>query len=62
MRSLHEAIMIGAGTAREDDPLLTVRLPGVAARPLRVVIDRAARPCRSRSRLCGDGARVPDLG
>ena len=39
MRSLHDAIMIGVGTAREDDPLLTVRLPGVAQRPLRVVID-----------------------
>ncbi len=39
MRSLHEAIMIGVGTAREDDPLLTVRLPGVAEKPLRVVLD-----------------------
>jgi diaminohydroxyphosphoribosylaminopyrimidine deaminase/5-amino-6-(5-phosphoribosylamino)uracil reductase len=39
MRSLHDAIMIGAGTAREDDPLLTVRLPGVAQKPLRVVLD-----------------------
>ena len=39
MRSLHDAIMIGVGTAREDDPLLTVRLPGVAQRPLRVVLD-----------------------
>ena len=26
MRSLHDAIMIGVGTARDDDPLLTVRL------------------------------------
>jgi diaminohydroxyphosphoribosylaminopyrimidine deaminase/5-amino-6-(5-phosphoribosylamino)uracil reductase len=39
MRSLHDAIMIGVGTARDDDPLLTVRLPGVAQRPLRVVLD-----------------------
>jgi len=39
MRSLHDAIMIGLGTARDDDPLLTVRLPGVAQRPLRVVLD-----------------------
>ena len=39
MRSLHDAIMVGVGTARDDDPLLTVRLPGVDARPLRVVLD-----------------------
>jgi diaminohydroxyphosphoribosylaminopyrimidine deaminase/5-amino-6-(5-phosphoribosylamino)uracil reductase len=39
MRSLHDAIMIGLGTARDDDPLLTVRLPGVGQRPLRVVLD-----------------------
>jgi diaminohydroxyphosphoribosylaminopyrimidine deaminase / 5-amino-6-(5-phosphoribosylamino)uracil reductase len=40
-RSLHDAIMVGSGTAREDDPLMTVRLPGVgAAAKLRVVIDR----------------------
>ncbi len=49
MRSLHDAIMIGAGTAREDDPLLTVRLPGVTQRPLRVVLDsRLSLPLTSR--------------
>ena len=47
MRSLHDAIMIGVGTARDDDPLLTVRLPGVAQKPLRVVLDFAASSCRS---------------
>ena len=41
--------MIGIGTAREDDPLLTVRLPGVNARPLRVVLDaRLELPLASR--------------
>lgn len=40
MRAAHDAIMIGAGTARIDDPLLTVRLPGLEARnPLRIVLD-----------------------
>jgi diaminohydroxyphosphoribosylaminopyrimidine deaminase/5-amino-6-(5-phosphoribosylamino)uracil reductase len=49
MRSLHDAIMIGVGTARDDDPLLTVRLPGVAQRPLRVVLDsRLELPLRAR--------------
>lgn len=39
-RAMHDAIMIGAGTAREDDPLMTVRLPGVDnRRPLRIVLD-----------------------
>ena len=42
MRALHDAIMIGIGTALADDPLMTVRLPGVDARPLRVVLDAKA--------------------
>ncbi len=51
MRSLHDAIMIGVGTAIGDDPLLTVRLPGIESRPLRVVLDsRLSLP--PRSRLC----------
>ena len=39
MRSIHEAIMVGVGTALADDPALTVRLPGVDRKPLRVVLD-----------------------
>lgn len=40
MRALHDAILVGSGTALADDPLLTVRLPGLeAAKPLRIVID-----------------------
>jgi len=40
MRASHDAIMIGAGTARADDPLLTVRVPGLEGRnPLRIVLD-----------------------
>ena len=44
MRSLHDAIMIGVGTALGDDPLLTVRLLGVQLRPLRVVLDSRLSP------------------
>jgi diaminohydroxyphosphoribosylaminopyrimidine deaminase/5-amino-6-(5-phosphoribosylamino)uracil reductase len=49
-RALHDAILVGAGTAREDDPLMTVRLPGMEdIKPLRVVLDeRLAVSPRSR--------------
>jgi len=50
MRASHDAIMVGIGTALADDPLMTVRLPGLEARkPLRVVLDAGLRlPLRSR--------------
>jgi diaminohydroxyphosphoribosylaminopyrimidine deaminase / 5-amino-6-(5-phosphoribosylamino)uracil reductase len=43
LRAAHDAILVGSGTARIDDPLLTVR--GVAARtpPVRVIMDTDAR-------------------
>lgn len=40
LRMRHDAVMIGAGTARADDPLLTVRGLGVAHQPVRVVLSR----------------------
>ncbi len=58
LRSMHDAIMIGAGTALGDDPLLTVRLPGASAiKPLRVVLDGRLL-LSPRSRL---GATAPDF-
>jgi diaminohydroxyphosphoribosylaminopyrimidine deaminase/5-amino-6-(5-phosphoribosylamino)uracil reductase len=49
MRAMHEAIMVGIGTALDDDPLMTVRLPGCDRKPLRVVLDaRLDLPTRSR--------------
>lgn len=49
LRDIHDAIMVGLGTVRADDPLLTTRLPDAAAgaggphHPLRVIVDSAAR-------------------
>lgn len=60
-RSLHDAIMIGSGTARDDDPLLTVRLPGLdGAKRLRVVLDRKL-TLSPRSRLASTAREAPLL-
>jgi diaminohydroxyphosphoribosylaminopyrimidine deaminase/5-amino-6-(5-phosphoribosylamino)uracil reductase len=40
MRGHHDAVMVGAGTARADDPSLTVRGLGMAHQPVRVVLSR----------------------
>ena len=37
LRACHDAVLIGAGTARADDPSLTVRGLGIARQPVRVV-------------------------
>ena len=40
LRASHDAVLVGAGTARADDPALTVRGLGVARQPVRVVASR----------------------
>jgi diaminohydroxyphosphoribosylaminopyrimidine deaminase/5-amino-6-(5-phosphoribosylamino)uracil reductase len=40
MRARHDAVMVGAGTARADDPALTVRGMGALRQPVRVVVSR----------------------
>lgn len=60
-RSLHDAIMVGSGTAREDDPLMTVRAPGVdGPKRLRVVLDRRL-AMSPRSRLAATARETPLL-
>jgi diaminohydroxyphosphoribosylaminopyrimidine deaminase/5-amino-6-(5-phosphoribosylamino)uracil reductase len=50
MRAQHDAVLVGSQTALADDPELTCRLPGMAARsPVRVVADGRLRlPLTSR--------------
>lgn len=40
MRLNHDAVLVGAGTARADDPDLTVRDIGSTHQPIRIVLDR----------------------
>lgn len=39
-RARHDAVMVGGGTARADDPSLTVRGLGVSHQPVRIVVSR----------------------
>ena len=57
-RARHDAVMIGAGTARADDPSLTVRGLGIAHQPVRVVVARGLELPET-GRLAASAAQAP---
>jgi diaminohydroxyphosphoribosylaminopyrimidine deaminase/5-amino-6-(5-phosphoribosylamino)uracil reductase len=69
LRAAHDGILVGIGTALADDPLLTVREPGLEDRqPVRIVMDSRQRldPDSKLARSAGESpvivltARLPD--
>jgi diaminohydroxyphosphoribosylaminopyrimidine deaminase / 5-amino-6-(5-phosphoribosylamino)uracil reductase len=55
-------ILTGIGTVRQDDPRLTVRLPGATRQPRRIVVDRHAETPPAAKVLAADGAIVVTAG
>ncbi|MGI9393266.1 MAG: bifunctional diaminohydroxyphosphoribosylaminopyrimidine deaminase/5-amino-6-(5-phosphoribosylamino)uracil reductase RibD [Boseongicola sp.] len=54
----HDAVLIGGGTARVDDPILTVRDMGVDRQPVRIVVSRHIRLSHD-CRLFNDAGNSP---
>ncbi|MDR6757441.1 diaminohydroxyphosphoribosylaminopyrimidine deaminase/5-amino-6-(5-phosphoribosylamino)uracil reductase [Mycoplana sp. BE70] len=63
LRAQSDAILVGIGTARADDPVLTCRLPGLEDRsPIRIVLDHDLRlPLYSKLALTARAVPVIDV-
>jgi diaminohydroxyphosphoribosylaminopyrimidine deaminase/5-amino-6-(5-phosphoribosylamino)uracil reductase len=64
LRALADAVLIGAGTLRADNPSLSVRnvpLPPNKAQPRRIVLTRGGRPLPADARLFTDSERGQTL-
>jgi diaminohydroxyphosphoribosylaminopyrimidine deaminase/5-amino-6-(5-phosphoribosylamino)uracil reductase len=62
MRDRTDAILVGAGTARADDPRLTTRLPGRRGHdPIRIVLDSRRRALPRDLALFRGGSSAPTL-
>ncbi|NNF23583.1 MAG: bifunctional diaminohydroxyphosphoribosylaminopyrimidine deaminase/5-amino-6-(5-phosphoribosylamino)uracil reductase RibD [Rhodobacteraceae bacterium] len=58
MRMRHDAVLVGGGTARADDPMLTVRDLGVTHQPVRLVASRHLNLPQN-GRLAQSAAQIP---
>ncbi len=57
-RARHDAVLVGAGTARSDNPDLSVRGLGVVQQPVRIVASRHLRLAND-ARLFADSSKAP---
>ncbi len=62
MRAQSDAILVGGGTVRADDPMLTCRLPGLEDRsPLRIVLSRALEGVPPDAKVFATAGEVPTV-
>jgi diaminohydroxyphosphoribosylaminopyrimidine deaminase/5-amino-6-(5-phosphoribosylamino)uracil reductase len=63
LRAAHDAVLVGSQTVLDDDPELTVRLPGYdGPQPLRVVADGRLRTPPTAKVLAGDALLITRAG